>query len=80
MKRETLPNGRSYTIIDVGTQETDFYGPIRIPEGHVFLMGDTRDNSAGNRVARLTALERLRRPKFPAFAEMDAWEQHPSGF
>jgi len=27
-----LPNGRSYTIIDVGTQETDFYGPIRIRE------------------------------------------------
>jgi len=43
-------------------------------------MGDTRDNSAGNRVARLTALERLRRPKFPAFAEMDAWEQRSSGF
>jgi signal peptidase I len=51
--RETLPSGRSYGTVELGRSSEDNFGPIRIPAGHVWLMGDNRDDSADSRVPEI---------------------------
>lgn len=47
--KETLPNGASYEVLDIGETRGDFMMEVVVPPRHFFVLGDHRDNANDSR-------------------------------
>lgn len=53
---ETLPEGKSYAVLNVRPGPLDNTPVFTVPEEHFFFVGDNRDNSSDSRIAQPNGL------------------------
>lgn len=67
LHEETLPNGPNYTVRTLF--ENEQFGPITVPQGQFFALGDNRDESSDARCWGFTPIENIRgQAKFVLFS------------
>lgn len=67
LHKESLPNGPTYTVRTLFNDEQ--FGPITVPDGQFFALGDNRDESSDGRCWGFTSIQNIRgQAKFVLFS------------